>query len=519
MVNRRPERPKNELQAHYTSSPEIVRYMVSKLRPRDEDSVWEPCAGRGDLIDGVLAEAPNADIRASDISETATTALKNKYSELRNVEVRREDALEVVNCSLFEGHVQFTRILANPPYGAYLTPDRRTLLKKRYPRLYVKETYGLILYHSLSLVKEHGRLVFIVPDTFLWLHRHEFLRRALLTETTVEEIALFPSKFFPGVRFGYSGLCIVTLARATPAEDHRIQLVENLREPAVLLDCAAGRYPLSRCSIMQVSQKEIAQRPHAELVRAPSENGLSANGRHQLCLGEVAEVRTGFYSGNDRRWVRRAHAAVTRAKPYRDVDVALISRLKHPPLAGIDDAPCFIPLLRGGVARFLRPTLWYVDWSVNAVTEYTRAGKNPARFQNAQFYFREGIGVPMVASTRLTAALLEQRLFDQGIVGIFPKDDVQLLYWLGFLNTKLATELLREINPTANNSANYLKRLPVVLPQAGELAECDRLVTTAIEEARALSETRQATLEELESLYRSIWDRARTGEGRITSRY
>ena len=148
MVTRRPERPKNELQAHYTLSPEIVRYMVSKLRPRNGDSVWEPCAGQGDLIDGVLGQAPNADIRASEIGEAAATALKNKYSERRNVEVRQEDALEVMNRSLFESHLQFTRILANPPYGAYLTPDRRAILKKRYPRLYVRETYGLILYHS-----------------------------------------------------------------------------------------------------------------------------------------------------------------------------------------------------------------------------------------------------------------------------------------------------------------------------------------------------------------------------------
>ena len=74
---------------------------------------------------------------------------------------------------------------------------------------------------------------------------------------------------------------------------------------------------------------------------------------------------------------------------------------------------------------------------------------------------------------------------------------------LGFLNTKLAMELLRQINPTANNSANYLKRLPVVAPKMGELGECDQLVRKAIEEGTAFRETRKATLDELESLYRS----------------
>src|SRR5437867_8669235 len=100
MVTHRPKRPRDELQAHYTSSPEIVRYMVSKLRPADGDSIWEPCAGKGDLIDGVLAERPAVRIRASEISDTAVTALENKYRGFRNVEVRREDALEVENGSL-----------------------------------------------------------------------------------------------------------------------------------------------------------------------------------------------------------------------------------------------------------------------------------------------------------------------------------------------------------------------------------------------------------------------------------
>src|SRR5260370_20104361 len=97
MVTNRPERPKDELQAHYTSSPEIVRYMVSKLRPADGHSIWEPCAGQGDLIDGVLAETSDVRIRASEIHDTALAALDNKDRGFPNVEPHREDALQVEN--------------------------------------------------------------------------------------------------------------------------------------------------------------------------------------------------------------------------------------------------------------------------------------------------------------------------------------------------------------------------------------------------------------------------------------
>ena len=171
------------------------------------------------------------------------------------------------------------------------------------------------------------------------------------------------------------------------------------------------------------------------------------SGRVSLTLADVAEVRTGFYSGNDRRWLRRASEQVPRSKHFQNVDTRRCFRGLPRHWMGLIQYQHFVPILRGGAARFVRPTHWYVDWSVEAVKEYRRPGKNPARFQNAQFYFRSGIGVPMVSSGRLTAAMLENRLFDQGIVGIFPKDNALIHFLLGFMNTELATKLLRQINP------------------------------------------------------------------------
>jgi hypothetical protein len=116
----------------------------------------------------------------------------------------------------------------------------------------------------------------------------------------------------------------------------------------------------------------------------------------------------------------------------------------------------------------------------------------------------------MVASSTLTAALLNHRLFDQGIVGVFPHDERLLTYILAFLNTRLASELLREINPTANNSANYLKRLPIPFPNAQDVTETEALVESItgercseklpIEEARA----------RIEEVIRRIWNRKDT---------
>ena len=505
MVTPRPQRYRDTFQAHYTDSPDIVSYMVSRLKPTEADSIWEPCAGVGDLIDGIIQSSPNSPIRASELDPKASAMLKEKYKGFQNIKVANEDALELGHTPLFESEIQFTRIIANPPYGAYQSHEKKTALKKQYPGLYVRDTYGVIFYHCFRLLDQEGRLVFIIPDTFLWLHRHDFLRRTLLNESTIEEIVLFPSKFFPGISFGYSGLCIISLIKRPAHKTHQIRIINNLTTANVLMELALGYEPKDRCLITNIRQKDILSRLCAEFAKPSQNNGITLSSRANLTLSDMADVRTGFYSGNDRHWVRRANADIPRSKSFDDVGVDKISDLTAPPLYGINGPNCFIPLLRGGAARFVKQTQWYVNWSRYAVSEYRRPGENPARFQNSQYYFSEGIGVPMVASARLTATLLEGRLFDQSIVGIFPKNEQLLMYLLGFLNTELATKLLRQINPTANNSANYLKRMPIVNPTHSELKQCNNSVSKAIKESQKCGDVSKTTLNEIEDVYRRIW--------------
>ena len=71
----------------------------------------------------------------------------------------------------------------------------------------------------------------------------------------------------------------------------------------------------------------------------------------------------------------------------------------------------------------------------------------------------------MVSASSITGALIENRLFDQSIVGIFPKNEQLLYYWLAFFNSPTCNQLIRTINPSTNNSSNYIKKIPVLLPE------------------------------------------------------
>lgn len=91
----------------------------------------------------------------------------------------------------------------------------------------------------------------------------------------------------------------------------------------------------------------------------------------------------------------------------------------------------------------------------------------------------------MVSSSSITAVLLENRLFDQSIVGVFPHDSKYLYYLLAFFNSSTCNTLIRTINSTTNNSSNYIKKIPFILPSETHLTTVTNNVESILKETRA----------------------------------
>ena len=495
--------------AYYTKSDYIVNYMATALELRDGMSVLDPCAGDGALIDGVLGTGCDVRIAAYELDQAEAENLSQKYSKLSKVQVRCCDTLLEATDNLFDHTPRFDRIVANPPYGAWQDYERRKLLKKQFPNLYVRETYGLFLSKCLDLLNDDGRLVFIVPDTYLDLHLHKNLRSRILREAFVEEIVLFPSKFFPNVGFGYANLSIVSLRRATNANlphNHRIKIIKGLTEPSQLAAILTANSQEAHVEMTYVAQNRILNNhSHAFLVHSDQQTADYINSS-AVAIGDIADVVTGFYSGNDKRYLRRASASTPRGKRYQIVNQNFVARgLSAPSLWGIEGPRHFIPIVKGGAKKFLKPTDWFINWSKEAVLDYRIHNKSKARFQNSEFYFREGLAVPMVTSSNITAALLDQRLFDQSIVGVFPKDPGLITYLLGFFNSAICSNLIRAINPSANNSANYVKKVPYQAPTQEQKARVEAQVRKIIDAIRSTGQYDRSDEEQMNAVFEEIY--------------
>lgn len=476
---------KDTLCSYYTNSNDITSYMVKRLGINNSDIVLEPSAGEGVFLDEVLNTGKSVQIDALDIDENAIKTLKQKYNDKPFVQVWETDTLldsrldgfcdpeiwlkntdtlldtQLDFFSSIGGH--YTKIIGNPPYGAWQDYDKRDLLKKKYPGQYVKETYSLFLLRCISVMKKGGRLSFIIPDTYMFLNLHDRLREILLTQTKIEEILIFSSKFFPGVSFGYSNLSIITLERADRdvAFENKVRIVRGFNSSSEFSSLFDKTIP-SSLETFEIKQKDIYSNPQHRFILA-DRNITSIIENSKRTLGDVADVVTGFYTGDNRRFIKALNPNVKGAKNYEIVNASKIFSCNS--LDGIKNViEGYIPYVKSAskTRYFRKEDEWFVRWDSDTIHFYNSNKKS--RFQNSNFYFKTGIGIPMVKSSVIRAFLLKDRVFDQSIVGIFPKDLSKVYYILALMNSDVINSLIHTINPTANNSANYVKQIPYIEP-------------------------------------------------------
>lgn len=451
-------------QAFYTKSTPIVDYMVDKLLLETTDKIFEPCGGDGVFIEAILDANEFANIDICELNSASIAVLQSKFSTFQNVTIRECDTLldnDLSFNSNFGGH--YDKIIANPPYGAWQDLEKRAVLKKMYSELYAKESYALFLFRCIELLKEDGILSFIIPDTFLNLHMHKAIRKHILSKTKIVELALFPSSFFPGVNFGYANLSIITLQKTSNQKEclsNSFNVLTNFSKVEQLSEINK-----EELKVYSFSQQEIFSNPDYAFLISDNSSISKAINEAALKVGDIANCVTGFYSGDDKTFLQVNSPDLKNGKNYNLVDPDKINRkYKNVTniLDGFDSDKHFLPIVKGGNTKYLKPEGWFMNWSKEAVLHYKKDKK--ARFQNPQYYFKFGVGVPMISSSSITASLIENKLFDQSIVGIFPKDESLTYYLLAFFNSPTCNKLIRTINPSANNPANYIKKIPFITP-------------------------------------------------------
>ena len=473
---------KSNLGAFYTKSNVITDYIVGKIKLSNGFKILEPCVGDGEFLKAISRVNSKLDITAWDIDPLATQYIKDNFPDVK---------VETKNALLDDESQEYDIIIGNPPYGAKFSEEDKKVYSKKYSEINIPESYALFLISCIKRLKEGGTLSFIISDTFLHLNNHNKLRKFILDNCKIREIVLLKTKLFPNVNYQYAGICILSLERCSNKEarlGNTLRFINRISDISKLKELI--NHPINE-SPSFVDSEIIKQEAYAKFVdniffqagipKRISELFMD----HNKIVENLVECKTGIYSGDNTRHFRILENTRETNKfknaGYKTLTEKEIVTNKLTPQEkkrGIESSPYFVPLMKGGSGTYYKKPIWFIDWSKDSLDYMLHNSK--ARVQNSDYYFRKGICMSLINSNRQQARLMEEVIFDQSDNGYFCEEKF-LLFFLGFFNSKLFNYMLKKvINPTANATVNYVKKIPVILPQQDRIEEINNLVTKII---------------------------------------
>src|SRR5438067_2926713 len=178
----------------------IVDRMVAKLfahrTPTPKDRLLDPGCGRGAFIDGVIRWAE----RNSGVVPTIVgyESEPGRYAEAVR-RFRGQPRVKIVQGDFLAANEGgFDYVIGNPPYVPITELSRSE--KKKFRRRFASaegrfDLYLLFFEQALRLLNLGGRLVFITPEKFLYVHTAKSFRR-ILSNYRVREIHLLNEETF-----------------------------------------------------------------------------------------------------------------------------------------------------------------------------------------------------------------------------------------------------------------------------------------------------------------------------------
>lgn len=126
----------------------------------------------------------------------------------------------------------FDVVIGNPPYGAKLFKKEKDYFYNKYETVeYQLDTYTLFMEEAHKLLKENGKLSYIIPSTWLTMFYFKDLRKYLIEKSFFENLLLFRYKVFEEVTAETS---IITLSKKQSINENiLINYYDNSNEMSI----------------------------------------------------------------------------------------------------------------------------------------------------------------------------------------------------------------------------------------------------------------------------------------------
>lgn len=346
---------------------------------------------------------------------------------------------------------KYTAVVTNPPYMNKFDAKLKKYIADNFAE-YKGDLFSVFMYHNFSFCTPDGYSAFMTPNVWMFVKSYEALRKYIINYRGISSlIQMAKGAFFKEATVD---ICAFVLHNSHNDLGDFIRLEDFKGDMEVQKQKVLEAIENKKCGYFyEAKQNDFRRIPGSPLAYWATE-AITEVFQNNKLLTEIANPRQGLITGDVNRFVRKWYECSL-------TNLNLSAKISDPQRIGK-----WFPYCNGGAYR-----KWYgnnddvVNWLNDGVEVkgfVDDKGKQRSRPQNQQYYYREGGTWSAISSSSFSVRYFpEGFLFSNAGMAIYAKHN-QLLYLIGFLNSKLSQAYLGLFNEGLNYNQGDIAKLPIV---------------------------------------------------------
>ena len=347
---------------------------------------------------------------------------------------------------------QYDSVVANPPFldDKYFVHDLKVCSKNNY-KDYSQNLYSMFIQRARELTVIGGEYSLVTPLTWMFISSYEKVRKDILNNHSISSsvkpsyTAFFEMASVQFVAFtikkevtGYQGT-FFDLGYLGSADEQPIRLKEKL----------------DNNSSSQCTSLDFLKLPSAIVAFWLNEKMREAFVHGEL-LGTFTKAAVGLQTGNNDRFVRY----------WFEIDYSKLGLNFESTESSSKSRKKWFPYNKGGgFKKWFGNNENVVNWENNGLDIKgfkDSKGKQRSVIRNPDYYFKPSLTWSLISSYEFGVRVCEHGyVFDVGGSSAFPNEKDKYLV-AGFMCSKLSSEFMQALNPSANMQVGNVVNLPLL---------------------------------------------------------
>ena len=393
------------------------------------------------------------------VLDRITEVYNNTYDDLISQAYQEDACGRVKNAAEISIalSMQYDAVITNPPYvgNKFLPNNMRAYIESNYKE-YKSDIFAAFVVRVIEMCKQDGHIGMLTPYVWMFISTYEALRDKVLQSTEITSLVQLEYNAFEAACVP---VCSFTLKKCVSDGEGEYVRLSDFRGSDMQGLKVKEAVENSQCGFRYtMNQKEYGLIPGTPIAYWVDSNVINCFDKG-VRIDSFGAPKQGLATADNNRFLRL----------WFEVDINRVglkfSSREDAKQSGLK----WFPYNKGGgFKKWFGNNEYLVNWENDGYEICNFKGENgklKSRPQNMEWFFKKGISWCKITSSSFSMRYIPNGfLFDVAGCTLFV-DEGDILYVLGFMNSKVNSYLLALISPTLNYEVGHVGSLPVIFEE------------------------------------------------------